>query len=66
MFKFFKRSGPSTVTPEVTPAVDEPSETMKERRQFPRPLPRPDVVEGNGGNTDWALWEEAKLEQVKP
>jgi hypothetical protein len=23
------------------------------------PLPSPEVVEGNGGNTDWGLWTEA-------
>lgn len=71
MFKFFKRSKPSAVKPApastqtATPMVAEHSSGMKERRRFARPLPHPEVVEGNGGETDWGLWEDAKRGQVK-
>lgn len=33
-------------------------EEFVERRRVPRPLPVPEVIEGNGGDTDWALWED--------
>jgi hypothetical protein len=41
-------------------------ESVRERRRYPRPMPLPDVIEGDGGETDWALWEDAKQEQTKP
>jgi hypothetical protein len=66
MFKLFKRAGTRPVAPAATSKMNEPSETLMERRQLPRPLPRPEVIEGNGGDADWALWDEAKKEQVKP
>jgi hypothetical protein len=34
-------------------------ETFKERRNIPRPLPTPEVIEGDGGHADWGLWTEA-------
>ena len=45
-----------------THAVEPPAcvtETMTDRRKFPRPLPLVEVNEGNGGETDWDLWVEA-------
>jgi len=45
-----------------TPAVESPAsvtETMTDRRKFPRPLPSVDVNEGNGGDTEWDLWIQA-------
>ena len=46
------------VPPVVTPTASAP-ETFKERRKIPRPLPTPEVIEGDGGDTDWGLWTEA-------
>lgn len=66
MFNLFKRSNDSRVVPASTPKKNEPLVHLKERRLVPRPLPSPDVVEGNGGETDWGLWEQAEREQVKP
>lgn len=40
------------------PVTRVPSIDTDERRRFPRPLPLPEVVEGNG-DTDWSLWEES-------
>jgi hypothetical protein len=64
MFKLFKRSNEGRVVPAVAPKEDERPLRLKERRLVPRPLPSPEVVEGNGGETDWGLWEEAQREQV--
>lgn len=47
---------PADLEPSVTIARV-PSVSTDERRRFPRPLPLPEVVEGNG-DTDWSLWEE--------
>ncbi len=74
MFKFLKRSKVNAVTPVVEPVpapvvmpkANEPQANFKERRQVPRPLPIPDVVEGNGGETDWGLWEDAHFEKTQP
>ncbi len=77
MFKLFKRSSKTTptVTPPVVvvaeppaeakeePVVKEPSSSFKERRLVTRPLPLPEVIEGDGGETDWALWEDVKRKQ---
>lgn len=64
MFKLFKRSNEGRVVPAIARKGDEPPLRLKERRLVPRPLPSPEVVEGNGGETDWGLWEEAQREQV--
>ena len=45
------------VPPVVTPMASAP-ETFKERRRTPRPLPTPEVIEGDAGHTDWGLWTE--------
>ena len=45
-------------TPTVEPAANV-TETMAERRKFPRSLPLVEVNEGNGGETEWDLWVEA-------
>ena len=44
------------------PATRVPSANTNERRRFPRPLPLPEVFEGNG-DTDWSLWEESVSRQ---
>jgi hypothetical protein len=66
MMKFFKR--PDIDLSDVNPpaAQGEPSDSVRERRRFPRPMPLPEVIEGNGGETDWALWEAAKQLPIKP
>ena len=58
MVNFFKRSDATAATTATTPALKEPSLHLGERRRFPRPLPTPEVVEGNE-NSDWDLWEES-------
>lgn len=58
MVNFFKRSDATTSTPTATPTLKKPFLNAGERRRFPRPLPIPEVVEGND-NSDWALWEES-------
>jgi len=63
--KLFRRPDATLATPElrppvpavVTPTASAP-ETFKERRKTPRPLPTPEVIEGDGGDTDWGLWTE--------
>lgn len=45
-------------TPAVEPTANV-TETMTDRRKFPRPLPLVEVKEGNGGDTEWDLWMEA-------
>lgn len=64
MLKFFKRSNAPVEVPPATPtpAAKAPALTTDERRHFQRPLPLPDVVEGNG-DTDWAMWEESISQQ---
>lgn len=49
---------PADIEPPAQPAASVPSVDMGERRRFPRPLPLPEVFEGNG-DTDWSLWEES-------
>ena len=46
----------------VKPIARAPSVSTDERRRFPRPLPLPEVFEGNG-DTDWSLWEESVSQQ---
>ncbi len=57
---------PADIAPEpAKPAVSAPSVNTGERRRFPRPLPLPEVFEGNG-DTDWSLWEESvSLQKTK-
>jgi hypothetical protein len=63
--KLFRRPDATLATPElgppvppvVTPTASAP-ETLKERRNIPRPLPTPEVIEGDGGHTDWDVWTE--------
>ena len=69
MFKsFLKRS---TVAPASTAPLkpDQPAGDLaveiKERRRIPRPLPIPEVHEGNGSDTEWDLWLELTQEQSK-
>lgn len=56
MLKSFKHSetakSKSTATPNKT------SSRTRERRLLPRPLPSPEVIEGND-ESDWSLWEQS-------
>ncbi len=67
MLRIFKRSDTIVATP-ATPGEasrNAPSSKTDERRFLPRPIPTPEVVEGNS-DADWALWEafaRAQLEQ---
>jgi hypothetical protein len=66
MARFFSKLPPITLTdPQVTRVARQTEEEFRERRKFPRPQPELDVVEGNGGLTDWATFEEAVSEQKK-
>lgn len=56
MVSFFKRSDSRTCVSMTTPALKAPTSDTDERRRSPRPLPHPEVVEGND-HSDWALWE---------
>ena len=73
MFKLFKLFAKTTTTDRPTVAnvtestikpVNEPTlkeaanGVDKERRLTPRPFAQPEVIEGDGGNTDWGLWED--------
>ena len=58
MGNFFKRTDAATATAAATPTSNEPLLNAGERRRFPRPLPVPEVVEGNE-DSDWSLWEES-------
>jgi hypothetical protein len=67
MMKFFKRPDIDLSSFANAPAAGSRlPDSVRERRRFPRPMPLPEVIEGNGGETDWALWEEAKQGQTKP
>jgi len=50
---FFKRSDNANANAPLEPAV-----RAGERRRFARPLPLPEVIEGNE-DSDWALWEKS-------
>ena len=56
-------AAPDTVPAPLEHASRSTLESFKERweeKWEPHdPLPSPEVVEGNGGNTDWGLWTEA-------
>ena len=56
-------AAPDTVPAPLEQASRSTLESFKERweeKWEPHdPLPSPEVVEGNGGNTDWGLWTEA-------
>lgn len=74
MLRFFKNSAAKAAATQAKPAdagptqptdlepakpiARVPSVNTKERRRFPRPLPLPEVVEGNE-DADWSLWEES-------
>jgi len=47
---------PINQTPKPVPVVSVAHHA--ERRTFPRPLPVPEVKEGNGGDSEWAMWLE--------
>lgn len=59
MFDFFKRKTAPKSQSSVRPAsAVHHSDQVLERRGVLRPLPVPEVVEGDNPS-DWALWEEA-------
>jgi hypothetical protein len=56
LMKLFKRA---TAVPDaiaINPQDADSTGILKERRRIPRPLPTPQMIEGDGGETDWALW----------
>ncbi|MBK6928830.1 MAG: hypothetical protein IPH15_15375 [Comamonadaceae bacterium] len=68
--KFFKRSRETVAAPEPQPPAPIPVAPMgnpldafregwDERWETPGPLPSPEVIEGDGGHTDWDTWTEA-------
>ncbi|MBK6361133.1 MAG: hypothetical protein IPI16_06795 [Comamonadaceae bacterium] len=68
--KFFKRSRETVAAPEPQPPAQIPlapkgspldafREGWDERWETPGPLPSPEVIEGDGGHTDWDTWTEA-------
>jgi hypothetical protein len=66
--KFFRRADQQLPAPLAPAAAKPPAsapEGMAERRRVPRSLPVGEVIEGNGGDTEWGLWTEAlqKTEQ---
>lgn len=59
MFDFFKRKTESKLIAPASPvSTVQRADRVLERRGVLRPLPVPDVVEGDNPS-DWALWEEA-------
>ena len=56
MLNFFKNSKTTQARPAAL--LHKTSSTTKERRLVPRPLPVPEVLEGNE-DTDWSLWQES-------
>jgi hypothetical protein len=72
MLKFLSKlkasSAPAKVVRPAKPAEqpESPSEaTLPERRRFTRPLPTPEVHEGDGCNADWNLWVELSKQHFK-
>ena len=60
MFKnLFKRTIATPGTSAIVPEIMDTAVVLTERRRVPRPLPAPHVVEGDGGESDWALWLQA-------
>lgn len=58
MSNLFRNSKAAMTRPTQAKAVDQTASTTKERRLIPRPLPLPDVVEGND-DSDWSLWQDS-------
>ncbi len=58
MVNFFKNSKATQARPGQSLVLDKKPTASKERRLVPRPLPVPEVVEGNA-DTDWSLWQES-------
>src|ERR1035437_7524550 len=58
MLNFFKQSKAETARPTETAALNKTSSKAQERRLLPRPLPVPEVAEGNA-DSDWSLWQES-------
>jgi len=47
-----------TTTPVSAKLAEHSDSAFAERRLFPRTLPPPEVTEGSGGDSDWAMWDE--------
>ena len=67
---FFKRSKETVATPEPEPPAPIPvapkesrldafREGWEEKWEAPGPIPTPEVIEGDGSDTDWGTWTEA-------
>src|SRR5512133_1945723 len=58
MSNLFRNSKAALTNPTQADVVDQTASTAKERRLIPRPLPLPEVVEGND-DSDWSLWQDS-------
>ena len=68
MMNPFKNSRAAQGKPTQAEVLDKTSSAAKERRLVPRPLPVPEMVEGNA-DSDWSLWQESVAfldSQVQP
>ena len=57
--KFFRQPIKVPVAHVVTPQDIDSTVVWPERRRVPRAMPTPQIVEGDGGEADWALWLDA-------
>ena len=68
--KFFKRSRETVAAPEPQPPapipvapmgnpLDDFRERWEDKWEAPGQLATPEVIEGDGGDTDWETWTEA-------
>jgi hypothetical protein len=58
MLSFFKRPKSAIAKPNQAAEIISTSSDSKERRLLPRPLPSPEVIEGDDESA-WSLWEES-------
>ena len=64
MLRIFKRAVTIVATSGDAATRVGPSSKTDERRFLPRPIPTPEVVEGNS-DADWALWEAFTRAQLE-
>jgi hypothetical protein len=57
--KLFSRTAPQPNTAVKSLGEGARPNLFNERRRIQRPLPTAQIVEGDGSETDWALWLEA-------
>ena len=57
MLKFMSRSShPARITPAAVPQ-QQVRENARERELLPEVYAPPEVIQGDGGDADWALWD---------